>query len=157
MNKAEWEDLIALTQAERSAAWSRIFASDPEKRGEAIREWSALGNKIADLKASFRKRFPDDGAEPGPPPPREIAEEKVRKWLLDRRQQHDPKKPYPSREADQRAAEAELGGKIARDIFRRLRKEIIGPELLPKRGRHRAATSTQPAPSSAPRRPYRRK
>ena len=159
--KTELEILIALTKAELAAAHEL-----PRLVRGGLYELAPLGAKLRSLEASLKLLV--DGAEPGQPekpapaahqiaeqdmpPPRKVAKEGVRKWLLDRRQRHDPKTPYPSREADQKAAEEELGGKIDRDIFRRLRKESLG-----LRAGRPGANSTERGPFSAPRKPYRRK
>ena len=151
MNKEEWEDLIALTQAERSAAWSRLD----------IREWTALGSKLADLKARFRERFPDDGAEPGRPealpPLRRDVEGETRKWLEQSVASHDPATPYPAEEANWKAAETALSIDIQRDMFRRLRDDIVPKKWLRRVGRPRTAASTQDAPNGSPRGPYLRR
>lgn len=129
MTKADWEDMLALKEAERDGALSQ----DP-------RRWAALSVEVWNLRARYNEKFPAKiSAQPKPP---RAAEADIREWLCERKRSHNPATLYPGEDDDWKTAEAELGRRIPRDTFRKLRADVL-PSEWRRVGRPRSAASTQ--------------
>jgi hypothetical protein len=124
VTRSEWEELLARKEAEKAA----VLPYD-------IPRWAGLEVELISLRAQFNKRFPRKPS-PAPAPP-SIGEGAIRKWLSARVASWAAK-PYPGEKVDRAAAETALGGRISRDLFRKIRREVL------KRSRGRPSLNAPP-------------